>query len=148
MAEAGKLGRDRVLTVRTALDINLQKQAETVIEDQLRINGASYHVKQSATVVLEPNGAVRAIVGGRDYGDSQFNRATKAKRQPGSSFKVYVYATALENGMKPDATVRDTSPSCNNWHPSNYGGGEAEAARSPPGWPSPNPSIPSRCSCR
>jgi len=62
------------------------------------------------------------LTGGPDYGESQFNRATHARRQPGSSFKVYVYATALENGFTPTTTVRDASRSCGNWHPQNYGG--------------------------
>ena len=60
-------------------------------------------------VSMEPDGAVRAMVGGMDYGESQFNRATHARRQPGSSFKLYVYATALENGYKPRSIVRDAS---------------------------------------
>ncbi len=80
---------------------------------------------------METDGAVRALVGGPDYGESQFNRATHAKRQPGSSFKVYVYATALENGYKPETTVSDSSPSCGNWHPSNYGGGGGGGGRMP-----------------
>ena len=62
----------------------------------------AYHVKQGAMVMIENGGAVRAMVGGRDYGESQFNRATKALRQPGSSFKVYTYAVAMENGMTPE----------------------------------------------
>ena len=65
---------------------------------------------------METDGAVRASTGGPDYGESQFNRATHAKRQPGSSFKVYVYATALENGYKPTTMVRDASRSCGNWY--------------------------------
>ena len=123
LALAGKLGNDRVLTVRTALDTGLQKRAETVVEDQLRENGRAFHAKQAATVVLEPNGAVRAIVGGRDYGDSQFNRATDALRQPGSSFKPYVYLTALLSGKFKSSTIVVDSPVCiGNWCPRNYGG--------------------------
>ncbi|MBI4724688.1 MAG: penicillin-binding protein, partial [Rhodomicrobium sp.] len=64
-----------------------------------------------------------AMVGGRDYGESQFNRAAHGARQPGSSFKPYVYLTAIENGVKPTRVVTDTSPTCGNWSPSNYGGG-------------------------
>lgn len=90
LAEAGKLGEERILNARLALDSNVQKKADSVIEDNLRLNGRSYHVKQGAMVVMEPDGALRAIVGGRDYGASQFNRATEALRQPGSSFKPYV----------------------------------------------------------
>jgi len=72
---------------------------------------------------MEPDGAVRAIVGGLDYGERQFNRATHARCQPGSSFKIYVYATALENGYNPRSIVRDASTSCGNWSPRNYSGG-------------------------
>jgi penicillin-binding protein 1A len=76
-----------------------------------------------ALIAMEPDGAVRALVGGLDYGESQFNRATHARRQPGSSFKIYVYATALENGYNPRSIVRDASGSCGNWSPRNYTGG-------------------------
>ena len=123
LSDAHKLGDERVLTVRTALDLNLQKHAETVIEDQLRQSGQAYHVKQAATVVMEPLGAVRAIVGGRDYGASQFNRATEALRQPGSSFKPFVYLTALLSGKFKPSTIVVDSPVCiGNWCPRNYGG--------------------------
>ncbi len=112
LAEAGKLGSSRVLTVRTALDSAIQARSESVIEDQLREKGPTFHAKQSAMVLMEPDGAVRAIVGGRDYGASQFNRATVAQRQPGSSFKPFVYLTALETGkFKPTTMVTD-SPVC------------------------------------
>jgi len=123
LSDAHKLGEERVLTVRTALDSNLQKHAEATIEDQLRENAPAYHAKQSATVVLEPTGAVRAIVGGRDYGASQFNRATDALRQPGSSFKPFVYLTALMTGkFKPSTIVVDGPVCIGNWCPNNYGG--------------------------
>ena len=112
LALAGSLGSSRVLTVRTALDSAIQARSESVIEDQLREKGPSYHAKQSAMVLMEPDGAVRAIVGGRDYGASQFNRATVAQRQPGSSFKPFVYLAALETGkFKPTTLVTD-SPVC------------------------------------
>lgn len=123
LAEDKKLGEDRVLTVRTALDSNLQKKAEDVIEEQLRENAPAYHAKQSAAVVMEPTGAVRAIVGGRDYGASQFNRATEALRQPGSSFKPFVYLTALMTGKFKTSTIVVDGPVCiGNWCPHNYGG--------------------------
>ncbi|WP_245501140.1 transglycosylase domain-containing protein [Lichenibacterium minor] len=112
LADAGKLGASRVLTVRTALDSAIQARSESVIEDHLREKGPSLHAKQSAIVLMEPDGAVRAIVGGRDYGASQFNRATVAQRQPGSSFKAFVYLAALETGkFKPTTMVTD-SPVC------------------------------------
>ena len=123
LADAGKLGGDRVVTVRTALDSGLQQKAETTIDDMLRQSGPSFHAKQGATVVLEPLGAVRALVGGRDYGASQFNRATDALRQPGSSFKPYVYLTALMSGkFTPQTTVVDAPICIGNWCPKNYGG--------------------------
>ncbi len=123
LSDEKKLGEERVLTVRTALDSNLQKHAEATIEEELRENAPAYHAKQSATVVLEPTGAVRAIVGGRDYGASQFNRATEALRQPGSSFKPFVYLTALMTGRyKPSTIVLDGPVCIGNWCPNNYGG--------------------------
>jgi penicillin-binding protein 1A len=126
LAEAGKIGSDRVLTVRTALDSNVQKRAESVIETNLREQGRSYHATQSAAVVMEPDGAVRAIVGGRDYSESQFNRATEAARQPGSSFKPYVYLTALMTGRFNPATKVTDSPTCiGNYCVHNYSGGYA-----------------------
>ncbi|MDQ6702103.1 MAG: PBP1A family penicillin-binding protein, partial [Pseudomonadota bacterium] len=121
LAEEKKLGDERVLTVRTALDSNLQKHADAIIEDQLRQHGPAYHAKQSAMVILEPLGAIRAMIGGRDYGASQFNRATDALRQPGSSFKPFVYLTALMTGkFKPSTIVVDAPICIGNWCPHNY----------------------------
>lgn len=121
LSEAHKLGDERVLTVRTALDSGLQEHADATIEDQLRQYGASYHAKQSAMVIFEPTGALRAMVGGRDYGASQFNRATDALRQPGSSFKPFVYLTALMTGkFKPTTIVVDAPICIGNWCPRNY----------------------------
>ena len=124
LALEGKLGSDRVLTVRTALDSAVQAKADEVIGEQLREHGRAYHAKQSAMVVVEPaTGAVRAIIGGRDYGASQFNRATDAMRQPGSSFKPYVYLTALLSGkFNPNTIVVDGPVCIGNWCPKNYGG--------------------------
>jgi len=121
LGEEKKLGGERVLTVRTALDSNLQKHADAIIEDQLRQHGPAYHAKQSAMVILEPLGAIQAMVGGRDYGESQFNRATDALRQPGSSFKPFVYLTALMTGkFKPSTIVVDAPICIGNWCPHNY----------------------------
>ncbi len=111
------------LIARTTVDVNLQKAAEQAVESTLEQNSKSMHVGQAAMVSMDIDGAVRAMVGGRDYGDSQFNRATKALRQPGSSFKTYVYLTALENGAKPNQTEVDGPVYCGNWSPSNYSGG-------------------------
>src|SRR5262249_3823321 len=90
---------ERAFVVRTALDPGRQHAAEVAVENSIREYGRSYHASQAAVVVADLDGGVRAIVGGRDYGASQFNRATDAMRQPGSSFKPYVYATALMHGF-------------------------------------------------
>ncbi len=112
---------ERSFVVRTGLDPNIQLVAEAALDQSLREFGKDYKVTQGAVVVMEPNGTVRAMVGGRDYGESQFNRATDALRQPGSSFKPFVYTTALLGGMKPTTMVVD-APYCNgNWCPQNYG---------------------------
>jgi penicillin-binding protein 1A len=109
--------------VRTALDPNLQHFAEREIETDLRQYGHDYGASQSAVVIADLDGAVRAMVGGRDYGASQFNRAVDAMRQPGSSFKPYVYATALANGFTPTSIVVDSPVCIGNWCPHNYSGG-------------------------
>ncbi len=114
---------ERVFVVRTALDTNLQKVADAAVENSLRQYGQEYHATQANSVLMENDGAVRAMVGGRDYGASQFNRATDAMRQPGSSFKPYVYATALEHGYKPTSIVVDAPICLGNWCPHNYGNG-------------------------
>ncbi len=112
---------ERVFVVRTAIDMNVQKVAEETVESQLRQFGRDYHATQAAAVLADLDGGVRAMVGGRDYGASQFNRAVDAMRQPGSSFKPYVYATALMNGFKPTSIVVDGPVCLGNWCPQNYG---------------------------
>jgi penicillin-binding protein 1A len=112
---------ERVFVVRTAIDMNVQRAAEGAIENQLRQFGRDYHATQAATVVADLDGGVRAMVGGRDYGASQFNRAVDAYRQPGSSFKPYVYSTALMNGFTPTSIVVDGPVCLGNWCPQNYG---------------------------
>lgn len=114
------------LVVRTTIDMGLQAAAEEAVETGLRQYGESYRVKQGALVMLEnanqTNGSpVRAMVGGRDYGESQFNRATRALRQPGSSFKAYTYAAAMEKGMTPETTIMDAPITWRGWSPQNYG---------------------------
>ncbi|HSI42432.1 MAG TPA: PBP1A family penicillin-binding protein [Xanthobacteraceae bacterium] len=113
---------ERSFIVRTALDPNIQIAADTAIRDSLKQFGKDYGASQSAMVVMEPNGAMRAMVGGRDYGESQFNRATDALRQPGSSFKPYVYTAALMTGKFTPQTIVVDGPICiGNWCPQNYG---------------------------
>ncbi|TBD20573.1 transglycosylase domain-containing protein [Rhizobium ruizarguesonis] len=108
------------LIVRTTIDMGIQQAAEDSVETSLREYGEAYHAKQGAMVMIENGGAVRAMVGGRDYGESQFNRATRALRQPGSSFKVYTYSVAMESGMTPQTTIVDAPISWGNWSPHNY----------------------------
>ena len=115
---------DRVFVARLAIDVNLQRQADLAVENLLRQHGREYKARQAAAVLMEHDGAVRAMVGGRDYGESQFNRATDALRQPGSSFKPYVYAAALQSGgFKPTSVVVDSPVCIGNWCPKNYSGG-------------------------
>jgi penicillin-binding protein 1A len=124
LANSGKLGNERVLTVKTPLDLAIQKKAEQATENILRQYGKQYDVDSAAMVVMEPDGAVRAMVGGRDYGESEFNKATQALRQPGSSFKSYVYAAALSTGLyRPNTKVTDTPVCIGNWCPGNYNRG-------------------------
>lgn len=120
-----------VLTARTTVDLTMQKQADEALITFLKQRGRGLRMNSGALVAMETDGAVRAMVGGPDYGESQFNRATHARRQPGSSFKIYVYAAALENGYKPNQLVRDSSPTCGRWHPQNYGGSHGSGGRMP-----------------
>ncbi|HQS49152.1 MAG TPA: penicillin-binding protein 1A [Xanthobacteraceae bacterium] len=113
----GELSGD--VTVRTTIDANLQSVAQAAVTDTLAKSGAKYGVGQGALVSLDTDGAVKALVGGRSYEDSQYNRAVTARRQPGSSFKPFVYLTALERGLTPD-TVREDAPiQLKGWRPEN-----------------------------
>ncbi|MBX3568742.1 MAG: PBP1A family penicillin-binding protein [Rhizobiaceae bacterium] len=122
--EARRIGRQigvRSMVARTTIDLDIQRAAEESLEFNLRQHGTEYGVTEGAIVVLDTNGSVRAVVGGRDYGESQFNRATRALRQTGSSFKPYVYATAMEHGFTPDSVISDGPINWNGWMPKNYG---------------------------
>jgi penicillin-binding protein 1A len=110
------------LTVRSTLDLDLQNIAENVIARRLKAEGRAKKVGQAALVALAPDGAILAMVGGRDYNESQFNRATQAKRQPGSLFKVFVYLTAFQKGLDPQTTAVDRPVQIGKWEPENYGG--------------------------
>ena len=110
------------LTVRSTLDLDLQNIAENVIARRLKAEGRAKKVGQAALVALAPDGAILAMVGGRDYSESQFNRATQAKRQPGSLFKVFVYLAAFQKGLDPQTTAVDRPVQIGNWEPENYGG--------------------------
>jgi penicillin-binding protein 1A len=111
---------DQDIVVTTTLDEKMQGLAEHALTDELNAKGEKYGVGQGALVALDPNGAVKALVGGRNYADSQFDRAVAAKRQPGSAFKPFVYLSALEKGLTPD-TVREDGPiTVKGWNPENY----------------------------
>ena len=111
------------LTLRSTLDLNLQSIAEGVIARRLRAEGHAKKVSQAALVAMAPDGAILAMVGGRDYNESQFNRVTQAKRQPGSLFKLFVYLAAFQKGLTPQMTMVDRPVQIGNWEPENYGGG-------------------------
>lgn len=111
------------LTLRTTLNLELQRLAEGVIERRFESEGAKKNVSQAALVALGRDGAVLAMVGGRNYEASQFNRATQAKRQAGSLFKLFVYMTALQRGYTPQSVVVDKPTQIGEWEPQNYSGG-------------------------
>jgi penicillin-binding protein 1A len=115
------IGRvDQDIVVETSIDPLLQTAAERSLDDVLAQKGDKLDVGQGALVAMTPDGVVRALVGGRNYAESQFNRAIAARRQPGSAFKPFVYLTALEHGLTPD-TVREDKPiSVQGWRPENY----------------------------
>jgi penicillin-binding protein 1A len=113
-------GVESDVTVLTTIDPKTQAQAEAALTEALNAQGARQGVTQGAMVAMAPDGAIRALIGGRNYAKSQFNRATAARRQPGSSFKPFVYLTAVEAGLTPD-TIRDDSPvRIGSWAPENY----------------------------
>ncbi|MCB1517681.1 MAG: penicillin-binding protein [Hyphomicrobiaceae bacterium] len=107
--------------VRTTIDPQLQDYAEQAVTSVIRESGRTFNVEQAALVATDLDGAVRAMVGGVDYGKSQFNRAITPNRQPGSSFKPFVYATAFEQlGYTPQTTIVDGPVCIGNWCPHNY----------------------------
>jgi len=111
------------LAVRSTLDPALQDAAERVVARLLEREGARGKVGQAALLAITHDGAVLAAVGGRDYAVSQFNRVTQARRQPGSLFKLFTYAAALEAGMRPDSPVEDRPVRIGDWSPGNASGG-------------------------
>jgi penicillin-binding protein 1A len=111
---------DQDLVVRTSIDSTLQATAENALVGELTQKGDKLGVSQGALVSMTPTGAVRAMVGGKNYGESQFNRAVAARRQPGSAFKPFVFLTALERGLTPDTVREDRPISIKGWRPENY----------------------------
>ncbi|MCS4243495.1 penicillin-binding protein 1A [Rhizobium sp. BIGb0125] len=108
------------LVVDTTLDLGLEEKADEAITKALASEGKKLGVSQAALAAIDGTGAIRAVVGGASYADSQFNRATRAKRQPGSAFKPFVYVAALEAGLRPNSIRNDGPVRIGNWTPENY----------------------------
>src|SRR6202795_4109822 len=111
---------DQNIVVETTIDQRLQAVAEASVIDELAAKSVKFNVSQGALVAMTPDGAVRAMVGGRNYAESQYNRAVTARRQPGSAFKPFVYLTAVEAGLTPDTIRQDAPLDVKGWKPENY----------------------------
>ncbi len=111
---------EKDIVVKTTVDPKLQVLAERTIATTFETRRLKQNVEQVALVAMSPDGAVRAMLGGRDYATSQFNRAVAAKRQPGSSFKPFVYLAALEKGLTPETVREDAPVNIRGWKPENY----------------------------
>ena len=115
------------VVVRTTLDSRMQTNAERIVRRTLAGPGRGAGATQAALVAMRTDGSVVALVGGRDYRQSKYNRATQAQRQPGSAFKLFVYLTALREGMSPNSLVMDAPIRIGDWAPQNYEGEYAGA---------------------
>lgn len=113
-------GREGPFSVYTTLDKTVQEAAEKALDQSLAKLGESQGIGNGAVVVLTPDGSIRALVGGRSYAESQFNRATQARRQPGSAFKPVVYLAGIEAGLEPDDTFIDGPLSIGDYAPKNF----------------------------
>jgi penicillin-binding protein 1A len=111
---------EQSIVVETTIDPKLQSVAEAAVIDELAAKSVKFNVSQGALVAMTPDGAVRAMVGGRNYSESQYNRAVTAKRQPGSAFKPFVYLTAIESGLTPETIRQDGPLNVKGWTPENY----------------------------
>jgi penicillin-binding protein 1A len=119
------LGEDRIIpdmVITTTIDLTLQRAGQAALNSVLDAQGEARRAGEGALVALGPEGQVRALVGGRDYRVSQFNRATQARRQPGSAFKPVVFAAAFEAGMDPATVFNDGPIDIDGWSPVNFGG--------------------------
>ena len=113
------------LIVRLTIDSRLQAAGSKFVREALNTDGAKAGAKQAALLAMTPDGAIRAMVGGTDFDETPFNRATQARRQPGSTFKPFVYAAAVERGVLPTDTRIDGPVKLGDWEPENYGGSYA-----------------------
>src|SRR5581483_7078938 len=109
------------IRIHTTLDLRLQQVAADIIDATLAKSGREKHAGQAALVAMRPDGSVVAMVGGRDYDRSQYNRAVQAQRQPGSAFKLFDYYAALRKGYTPQDTISDAPVDIRGWEPENYG---------------------------
>jgi penicillin-binding protein 1A len=109
------------IRIHTTLDLRLQQLAADIIDTTLAKSGREKHAGQAALVAMRPDGSVVAMVGGRDYDRSQYNRAVQAQRQPGSAFKLFDYYAALRKGYTPQDTISDAPVDIRGWEPENYG---------------------------
>ena len=110
------------LVVHTTLEPRLQEDARHALNRVLAKEGHKVHASEGAIVLMKVDGSVSALIGGRDYDESMFNRATQARRQPGSAFKPFVYLAAVENGISPWDVRSDGPVDIDGWSPTNYGG--------------------------
>ncbi len=118
--EEQRITGEFVIEVKTTINPKLQFESQKILNETLDGEGVLKKFEQAAAITMAPDGAVRAIVGGRNYEESQFNRATDAKRQSGSAFKPFVYLAGLRGGFTPDQIVVDEPVSVGNWSPRNY----------------------------
>jgi penicillin-binding protein 1A len=121
IADSARATNERLI-VETTLDLDLQRQAERALVSGLAKDGPKLNARQAALVAMTPDGAIRALVGGRSYDASPFDRATDALRQPGSAFKAFVFLAALERGHRPGDLFVDGPVTIGNWNPGNYEG--------------------------
>jgi penicillin-binding protein 1A len=115
-------GAEGDIVVETTIDAKLQRRAQQLVRDLLDTEGRPLEAGQAALVLMRLDGGVAVLVGGKSYAESQFNRATRARRQPGSAFKPFIYLTALETGLTADSTVRDAPVAHKGWSPRNFDG--------------------------
>jgi penicillin-binding protein 1A len=113
---------DGEIVIETTVDANLQKRAQQIVHNLLTAEGGALDASQAALVLLDANGGIGVMVGGKAYAESQFNRALRARRQPGSAFKPFIYLTALESGLTPESPVRDAPIVHKGWTPRNFDG--------------------------
>ena len=124
-AETARLARGRApdLVVQLSIDSGTQITAAQIARRVIESQGRAAGAREAALVALAPDGGVRALVGGIDHSFSRFNRAVQAQRQPGSAFKPFIYAAALESGIRPTDIRKDAPVRLGPWTPENYGGG-------------------------